>query len=433
MSETRAVRQVCALLHDGRVLTDDAGRLPSFDDPDGYASLARRARTCGDPAAVPVAPQLQLSSEPPAMLSVFVSRGDVRVDGHWTPVEAVAEDEQIRTCLDEVVAVLTSAAPPPANRPEWFRTASWYPDVDTWIDGSLEPHGSRRTGPSEVVKAWSLSAVLRVPCDPAPVWFKASCRHFHAEPALTELVAFIAPEQAPTVVAADHDRGWLLLEQMDGALDDEDDGVPHGAGVAAAAAAATLQVKALEHLDEITATGLPVRGPVETLQSFDLVLRESRELDQLTDEELAAVRACRDEVHSMVGELAGCSLPIGLVHGDLHPGNAAYAGDSVVLYDWSDACLGHPFLDLVLLSSRVEESERAATREAFAAPWRAAFPGLELDLDRVVRLATVLEAAFQTVTYEQIYRSQEPASLWEFRGAVARRLRELPAKVAEAR
>jgi aminoglycoside phosphotransferase (APT) family kinase protein len=137
----------------------------------------------------------------------------------------------------------------------------------------------------------------------------------------------------------------------------------------------------------------------------------------------------------MVGELGACGLPIGLVHGDLHPGNAAYEGDTVVLYDWSDACLGHPFLDLVLLSSRVEETERLATREAFAAPWRAAFPGLDLDLDldRVVRLASVLEVAFQAVTYEQIYASQESASLWEFAGAVARRLRELPARVAEAR
>ena len=433
MSETRVIRQVCALLSDGRVLTDDAGRLPSYDDEEWHASPARQARTCGDPTAVMVAPQLWIPTEPPSTLSIFASRHEAPAGGHWTPIDLVAEDDRIRASLDEVAAVLEGVAPPPDNRPEWFRARSWYADVDGWIDDALERLGRRRTGPSDVVKVWSLSAVLRVPCDPGPVWFKASCRHFHAEPALTELVASIAPEHAPTVLAADHDRGWLLMEEMSGALDDEDDDLPPGTGVAAATAAATLQVRALERLDEIAATGLPRRGLAETLHGFDLVLRESRELDQLTDDELAAVRACRDEVHAMVDELSSCGLPIGLVHGDLHPGNAAYEGDAVVLYDWSDACLGHPFLDLVLLSSRVEESEREATREAFAEPWRAAFPGLDLDLDRVVRLASVLEVAFQTVTYEQIYRSQEPASLWEFAGSVARRLKELPARVAEAR
>jgi hypothetical protein len=84
----------------------------------------------------------------------------------------------------------------------------WYDTADTWIDHHLAAHGRTRTGDTVPVKVWSLSAVLRVPSEPGPVWFKASCPHFHAEPALTRLVAELLPEHAPPLLAADEQRAW---------------------------------------------------------------------------------------------------------------------------------------------------------------------------------------------------------------------------------
>jgi hypothetical protein len=49
-----------------------------------------------------------------------------------------------------------------------------------------------------------------------------------------------------------------------------------------------------------------------------------------------------------------------------------------------------------------------------------------MDLRRGLELAVQVNAIFQLVTFEQIYRAQEDASYWEMRGVVARTLRQLP-------
>jgi aminoglycoside phosphotransferase (APT) family kinase protein len=253
---------------------------------------------------------------------------------------------------------------------------------------------------------------------------KASCRHFHAEPALTRLVADMLPGHAPPIIATDEERAWLLLEDMAGADEEHEDGPPSGIGTAAARIAATLQLRSLDHLDEIEAAGVPARGLDETRHAFDDLLASSVELDQLSRAELAAARALRPDVHAVIDELASLGLPETLVHGDLHPGNVAHDGDLVVLYDWSDAAVSHPFLDLEHLVRSLPADEGELARAAYADVWRAAYP--EVDLNRAFELAAAVNAIFQTVTFEQIYRAQEDASYWEMAGVVARYLRQLP-------
>jgi aminoglycoside phosphotransferase (APT) family kinase protein len=418
-------RQLCALLHDGRVITDAARRVPSYDEGDQHTPLAERAATCGDPGAVLIAPHLQVHEDPMVLLSVFAPRGEP-VDGIWTPLDDLAEDDDVVTALRSVAAVADGSVETPERRPDWFRL-SWYDDVERWVDAELAARGRpSRTGPVEPVKVWSLSAALRVPCDPGPpVWLKAACPHFHAEPALTRLVAEMDPEHAPRPIALDEHRAWLLMEHFPGA---DDDRAP---GPAAARVAATLHLRALDHLAEVEAAGVPVRDLATTLRQFDEVLEAGVELDQLSADELAAARATRGEVHAVLEELAGLGIPHTLVHGDLHIGNVAHQGDSLVLYDWSDAAVSHPFLDVDLLAERLEEEEQHETRAAYAEVWRAACPGA--DVDRALALAGPAKVIYQTVTFEQIYRAQEDASYWEMRGIVARYLRGLPERFGERR
>jgi aminoglycoside phosphotransferase (APT) family kinase protein len=292
------------------------------------------------------------------------------------------------------------------------------------VDTELAARGRSRTGPTVPRKVWSFSAVLEVPCDPTPVWFKGSAPHFHAEPALTRLVAGMLPKHAPPLIAVDEDRAWLLLEEMAGADEEQEEGPPKGLGAAAGRIAATLHLRSLDHLDEIEAVGVPVRGVVETMHGFDEVLATSVELDQLTAEELAAARGARDDLRAAADELASMGLPETLVHGDLHPGNVAHDGDTLVLYDWSDAAVSHPLLDLAHLTHRLPDDEAAQARAAYAEVWRAAYP--DVDYDRALLLAAHVNAAYQVVSYEQIYRAQEGASYWEMKGVVASILRTLP-------
>ncbi len=356
------VRQLCVLLRDGRVLTDERGRLPSYDAEDDWDDVGVRARTCGDPGAVLIAPQTVIGSDPGLMLNLFASRADVAVAGRWASLDDLVEDDpatiaRLRAAVAEADGVLAT----PERRSAWFRRA-WYDEVDAWVDAELAARGRSRTGPSVPRKVWSFSAVLEVPCEPTPVWFKGSARHFHAEPALTRLVAGMLPEHAPPLIAVDEDRAWLLLEEMAGADEEQADAPPKGLGAAAGRIAATLHLRSLDHLDEIEAVGVPLRGVEETMLEFDEVLAGSVELDQLTAEELAAARGARDDLRAAADELASMGLPETLVHGDLHPGNVAHDGDSLVLYDWSDAAVSHPLLDLAHLTHRLPDAHAARHR-----------------------------------------------------------------------
>ena len=235
------------------------------------------------------------------------------------------------------------------------------------------------------VKVWSISAVLRVPCDPTPVWLKASCRHFHAEPALTRLVVEMLPAHAPPLIAVDEARGWLLLEDMAGADEEHEDAPPAGLGAAAGRIAATLQLRSLDHLDEIEAAGVPVRGLTETMHGSTRSCRPASSSTSSAPTSSPLLAASRDDVQRRADELAALGVPDTLVHGDLHPGNVAHDGDALVLYDWSDAAVSHPFLDLVRLTERLPDDEAALAEAAYAEVWRAAYP--DVDYDRALELA----------------------------------------------
>ena len=134
----------------------------------------------------------------------------------------------------------------------------------------------------------------------------------------------------------------------------------------------------------------------------------------------------------MIRELWSSGLPDTLNHGDLHLGNIAWAPDRVVIYDWTDACLTHPFLDASHLASSIEVTVDAAAAAAFGeahqAQWAAAYPGV--DLTRVRDLARTVNDVFQVVTYDKIARAQPSASRWELDDQVPRLIAKLEEKVA---
>src|SRR5262249_24992579 len=147
MPDDPRVRQICVLMRDGRVLTDDQGRLLSYDAEDTEDDVGRRALACGDPNAVSIAPQFLVGSDPTVLLTVFGSRGESTVGGPWTSLADLADsDPAVLTVLHDVAAQVAGVIEVPARRPAWFRSPDWYDEVDAWIDDALSAQGRSRTG-----------------------------------------------------------------------------------------------------------------------------------------------------------------------------------------------------------------------------------------------------------------------------------------------
>lgn len=407
-----------ALLHDGRVLVDETGALPSFAPDRHLGSLTRSLQLVG--ADIALAPVVRLPDD--RRVHLVGTRGRAPSGRLVDPVEL--GDTELAEVVDRAVAELDPSRTP-TGRPAWFRPG-WFDRVEAWIDAALAASGRRRTHPVEAVKLWSISAVARVTTDRGEVWLKAPCEHFRAEALVHPTVAGLFPDLVPRLIAVEESEGWLLMEPMAGS---DDDTRAEGAGLEVATRWAATQIEAVAHVDALVAGGCRRRGVEETLADFHRVAAESSELSLLTDDELAALGAATGDVDTLVRELWAAGIPDTLAHGDLHVNNVAWDGTDLRIFDWTDGCVSHPFLDASHLAHFTQaQPGEAGLESTYAEQWRAAYP--HANVDRALALAPLVDLVFQAVTFDDIVSSTEPQSRWELGGVVADLLRTLPGRVA---
>src|SRR5215204_2295462 len=133
----------------------------------------------------------------------------------------------------------------------------------------------------------------------------------------------------------------------------------------------------------------------------------------LSQDELAAVPAALPEVLACCEELAGHAVPPSIVHGDLHLGNVARGPAGYRFFDWTDACVAHPFFDLLTLRRGTgfagEEGDgelRARLRAAYLPVWAPFEPPERLA--RALQLAVPLGALHHAVSYRSLVAGMAP-------------------------
>jgi aminoglycoside phosphotransferase (APT) family kinase protein len=308
----------------------------------------------------------------------------------------------------------------PAGDPPWA-ARGWFEQAAAWLADAMERVGRPLTGPVRQVRVWELSCLLRAPTTAGDVWLKATIASplFVNEGVVMAALAGLLGDQVPAPLAVDAERGWMVLADFGGELGRE---APTEVIVEVARGFARLQVRAVPHVEELLRAGchdrrlerlaaraeawLPVVEADGRLPAMDAAT-------WLSPEEAAALGAAVPRLRAACEELAAHAVPPSLVHGDLHLDNVAAGPRGYRFFDWTDACVAHPFLDLATIqrgtSFAGEEAEaelRAAVRDAYLAEWAGFEPPERLA--RAWELALPLGALHQAVTYRSLVAGLRP-------------------------
>ena len=311
--------------------------------------------------------------------------------------------------LAEVESGLVPGHRQPWARPGWFRQAT------TWIKRELQELGYTVTGPPQHTHYWSLACVMRTPTDRGDIYFKAAADLplFVNEPAVLTGLSHFFPDVVPAPLAVDRLRRWMLLPDFGPPLDEAPSLEAH---IKMLHCHGKIQRQAVGMTGKLLALGCIDRRLPVLASQVDGLAHDVRALEGLSDEEIENLRRETPRLKAMCAELDAFGIPNTLMHGDLHLGNVAHRDGRLLFFDWTDAAVGHPFLDMVSIFDEKDETLRAQLRDEYLVQWQE-YSSLE-NLQHAWRLAERLSALYQAVTFQYILGNLDEVTRKGFRNVI---------------
>jgi hypothetical protein len=136
-----------------------------------------------------------------------------------------------------------------------------------------------------------------------------------------------------------------------------------------------------------------------------------------------AVTSALPQLRDISDRLNSLNSPATLVHGDLHADNVRWTKHGWFLYDWTDACIAHPFVDLSMALLFDSDAAARPRTARYAALWRGIMSPEQITC--AVDTAPVIGAAHQLVSYHRVIEGTKRAGMDKYMFALrgwARRL-----------
>jgi len=291
-------------------------------------------------------------------------------------------------------------------RPTWAHPG-WFSRTVDWLDETLDGIGRARAGPVEQVSNWCISSILRAPTAERNVYVKATARSplFVDEGAVTRGLAELFPGRVPPPLALDSAGPLMLLDDFGSPVGWKADLETKSHVLSQYAA---LQVESAPMLDELLALGAFDRSPEWLAGAIAGLLADRNDLLGLEPDERERLESLLPTFVEGCERLAAGPLPVTIVHGDLHLANVARGRDSYLFFDWTDASVGNPLMDLLLVFFEELKEVEEALRDVYLSAW--VETGSPAELLEVWRLAEQLAALNQAISYRSIADNVEPGT-----------------------
>jgi hypothetical protein len=187
------------------------------------------------------------------------------------------------------------------------------------------------------VRSWATA--LRVETSHGVMWFKANSAAHRQEAEATALLASVRPEALPELLAHDRERGWMLTRDAGSRLRElvtEERSLRRWLDVLPLYA--RLQLDAVPLVDELLAVGVPDRRHTVLPDRFEQIL------GAIDGGE--AYRHLVPRVRAGCERLAAYEVPETIQHDDLHDAQVFVRDGRILVTDWGDAVISHPFFSM---------------------------------------------------------------------------------------
>lgn len=277
-------------------------------------------------------------------------------------------------------------------------------EAAAWAGKILAARGEREVGTPEIVRSYPWSTVERLPTSSGAVYLKRVASPFAVELALLPLLSQWFPESVPAILAVDAGGRRLLMADagmpLRTRLKKSFDAAPLGNALALCA---RIQRAAAGRTAELLSIGL---ADWRLGRLLDLYRELVDRTQGLAAEERAALRAHAPRFEALCAELAACGIPETLEHCDFHDNNVLVRDDRMVIADWGDAVIAHPFFSLAsCIESAIWHHALDAVAietltEAYLASWRDV--GTPIGRRDAVRLARRLRPVTLAMNLDRI-------------------------------
>ncbi len=312
--------------------------------------------------------------------------------------DVVLAEEWMRPTLEHALNSLNQT--PPYKRPPWF-VSGWFTEASAWISEVLTTKGYRLLRAPELFKNGAISAVLLAETDQGNVYFKVAVKLplFGNEPRLSAALGELYPNVILAPLAIDETRRWMLTADIGTELRESKPSLQTLETVIKTYA--RLQIGTASHIDRLFEVGCLDRRLDVLAGQIDGLLADEKCYRLLNGDERAEWQASGERLKALCQQLADYHVPYTLVHGDFHGGNIALQDERIRFFDWTDACVAHPFFDLTPLVNIDEPEKAMAIQEAYLSEWTAYEP-LER-LREACAIGMILGALHQVVSYQGIF------------------------------
>ncbi|MDQ5865527.1 MAG: aminoglycoside phosphotransferase family protein [Chloroflexota bacterium] len=305
----------------------------------------------------------------------------------------------------------------PPQRGTW-NEPGWYEQATDWMRSQLEAHGIQITGLPEQIKHWSITSALMLPTDQGDYYFKAVPPVFAQEPGITAALSARYPQYVPAPLATRMHpaESWMLMPDFKGVVLEHISVEQLSEGLRILA---RMQIDSVSRVEELRAAGCPDRRLERLAEEIKTLLYDPVVLEGLLPEEIERAHRLGPRFEEMCERLASYAVPQTLLHGDFHGGNMLERDGNILIFDWTDGSIAHPFLDLITATANpymaFGEAEKTAVRDAYLSAWtRYESPERLLE---AAQLAWPLGGLHQAVSHRGIMATPSDATNWELAGA----------------